>query len=399
MMSFSERFLGPYRRITSSGRFIPEIDGLRFFAIFSVFIYHLAGDVLRYGSPANASGLLFRVTQVLNVGVPLFFVISGFILSEPFWASYQGEGRPVRLRKYFLRRLTRLEPPYIAALLLFYMLKVAAGRGMAWQLLPKLFASVFYVHNAVFGRPSDINIVAWSLEIEVQFYLLAPAFALIFRVQSAGIRRIALGLSLLVTTWVSRLVQDSGALQHSLLGYAQYFVAGFVLAELYSVYGRRRQNDWKWDCISVLGWPVLVGLLLLGEYWVEWIMPWLIMLLYIAAFHGKWMNRFVANLWITTIGGMCYSIYLLHNYAIAAVGRVTEQIGSGGSFAFSLAIQFLLITPPVLVICALYFRAIERPCMRPAWYRDLGAFLVRVKERWSVVPARAAVERDADVSE
>jgi peptidoglycan/LPS O-acetylase OafA/YrhL len=180
--SFAERFLAPYRRITSTGQFIPEIDGLRFVAILSVYVYHLAGDVLRHSSAASSpvleGGWLFSVTQILNVGVPLFFAISGFILGMPFAAARLEGGRSVSLKKYFLRRVTRLEPPYILCLLLFFGLKVVGARGTAHELLPNLVASMFYVHNLVYHSPSVINFVAWSLEIEIQFYVLAPRFAI-----------------------------------------------------------------------------------------------------------------------------------------------------------------------------------------------------------------------------
>src|SRR5271169_5423220 len=105
-LSFSERYLAPYRRITSSGQFIPEIDGFRFIAIFSVFLYHLAGDVLRNSPGAYVAALrpnvLFDVTQVLNVGVPIFFAISGFILGMPFAAAHLRKQRLVTPKKYFL---------------------------------------------------------------------------------------------------------------------------------------------------------------------------------------------------------------------------------------------------------------------------------------------------------
>jgi peptidoglycan/LPS O-acetylase OafA/YrhL len=167
--SLGLRFLEPYQRITSTRRFIPEIDGLRFLAIFSVYIYHLAGDVLRHSPSGYAQSLesngLFLVTQILNIGVPLFFIISGFILSLPFAEAHRNREEPMSLKKYFWRRVTRLEPPYFLCLLLFFILKIVTARGTAADLLPNLIASLFYVHNPVFGRPSDINFVAWSLEI------------------------------------------------------------------------------------------------------------------------------------------------------------------------------------------------------------------------------------------
>jgi peptidoglycan/LPS O-acetylase OafA/YrhL len=379
------RFLEPYRRITSTGKFISEIDGLRFLAILSVFIYHVAGDVLRH-SPAGyshslESNGLFQVTQILNIGVPLFFVISGFILSLPFAEAHRKLKKPVALKKYFWRRVTRLEPPYILCLLLFFMLKIAASKGTAAGLFPNLIASIFYVHNPIFGRPSDIDFVAWSLEIEIQFYILAPVLGSMFAIASAAIRRVVLAAAVLLASAMSSIAMSHPPLQLSLLGYAQYFLAGFLFAEYYLAGGERRKN-WRWDLVSVAGWSMMLVLLVRSEAGAGWVLPWLILLLYIAAFRGVVTNRFVTNTWIATIGGMCYTIYLLHNYIIAALGTLTERVSPGGGFAIRLLVQFVLMTPFVLAISAVYFRFIERPCMRPDWPQQLRSALLRMKSRW-----------------
>ena len=60
-------------------------------------------------------GMPFWVEH-LRRGVELFFIISGFILGLPFAKQYLAGGKQVRLGAYFLRRLTRLEPPYILIL-------------------------------------------------------------------------------------------------------------------------------------------------------------------------------------------------------------------------------------------------------------------------------------------
>ncbi len=362
------QFLEPYRRITSTGRFIPEIDGLRFLAILSVFVYHLSGDVFRHSpqgySQSLGSNWFFLVTQILNIGVPLFFVISGFVLSLPFAEARRNLRRPVSLKKYFLRRLTRLEPPYFLCLLLFFVLKIVTSRGSASVLLPNLIASTFYVHNLVFGRPSDIDFVAWSLEIEIQFYILVPLLASVFGIANVPARRSMLVTLVLLATAVSRFASGHTLLQLSFLGYAQYFLAGFLLTEFYLSDERRPGKSRLWDFTSVAGWSLLLALLVRGGATIQWVAPWLILLLYVAAFEGVTVQRFLASPWITTIGGMCYTIYLLHNYAIAALGMVTQRLSPAGPFSFRLIIQFVLMTPIVLVISALYFRLIERPCMR-----------------------------------
>lgn len=109
------------RRRTTSGRFIAEVDGLRFIAIALVVFFHVHDYLFtKFRLPAGNVGsedLLDRIAATGHYGVHLFFIISGFVLALPF-AAHQLSDRPaVKLRAYFVRRLTRLEPPYILAML------------------------------------------------------------------------------------------------------------------------------------------------------------------------------------------------------------------------------------------------------------------------------------------
>lgn len=114
-----QRLLERLSRRTTSGRFIAEIDGLRFVSIALVVLYHMAGYVAAQaaGAPRHA---IFRIAVHGHYGVPLFFAISGFVLGLPFAGQHLAGGRPVRLRPYFLRRLTRLEPPYSLCMLALF---------------------------------------------------------------------------------------------------------------------------------------------------------------------------------------------------------------------------------------------------------------------------------------
>ena len=118
---------------------------------------------------------------------------------------------------------------------------------------------------------------------------------------------------------------------------------------------------------------------------------WLIVLLFLCAFRGVAVNRLVTNPWITTIGGMCYSIYLLHNYVMAAAGFVTEPMAQTATFPVRLLVQLTLIGPVVLVVGALYFRLVERPCMNPDW---LSQWITRSR---ILVPLRVFVRAGRDM--
>jgi peptidoglycan/LPS O-acetylase OafA/YrhL len=382
-ISWSAKVLAPYRRITSSGVFIPEVDGLRFIALLCVYVYHLAGNVFRHSRADYTATLqndhVFALTQQLHTGVPLFFVLSGFILGLPFARAALTEARPVSLRAYFWRRLIRLEPPYILCMVAFFLLKIARGSTIA-QFAPNLAASLLYVHNIVFGEPSLISVVAWSLEVEVQFYILAPALALLYCIHQQVGRRAVLISLIVLSSGISAHGGDTPLMHLTLAGNLQYFLGGFLLADLY-LHRRVPTRPRVWTALALSAWTALFaalvfwpsGVRVFGGVWVP--------LLYIASYGSPLVRAMLANVWITTLGGMCYSIYLIHNYAIAALGFLTASIGTAYPFSVRLLLQFLLLTPGVIAICALYFRFVERPCMNPNWPEKL----LRRYRQWRAV--------------
>ncbi|HYH16354.1 MAG TPA: acyltransferase family protein, partial [Flavisolibacter sp.] len=117
-------FFDKFRRITASTDYLPEIDGLRFLAVFWVAIImhttHFLNEKL-YNNQLIKQGPWKWVILEGTHGMYLFFMISGFILSLPFAKAYLKSDDPVSLKRYYLRRLTRLEPPYIIALVIFFL--------------------------------------------------------------------------------------------------------------------------------------------------------------------------------------------------------------------------------------------------------------------------------------
>lgn len=158
--------------------FIAELDGLRFIAISLVFLHHLSWYLLEKTHQVAPGFKHHALAQYLlphgHFGVQLFFTISGFVLALPFASHYLLQTPKPVLSSYFLRRVTRLEPPYLITLFLMYIGLAVFTSQTLLGLLPHLVASATYLHNLIFGEPSTINIVSWSLEIEVQFYLIAP---------------------------------------------------------------------------------------------------------------------------------------------------------------------------------------------------------------------------------
>ena len=383
---FSGEVLRRLSRETSSGRFIPEMDGLRFIAISMVVVFHLNGyltaKTASYEHGARPDWCYLLAVQGFH-GVELFFVISGFILALPFAAHYLAGDQAVSLRKYYLRRLTRLEPPYFAAVFLLFALTAWVHPHFTGHVTGHLAATLLYSHNLLYGSASTIIGVAWSLEIEVQFYLLVPLLTRVYGICSRRLRRSVLILLVLAGIAARVTILSHGSrLELSILGYLQFFMIGFLLADIFVA-------DWKglpqksffWDAIAVLAWP----LMLYGLRWplfTHWIFPALLLVLGCAAFRGRVSRLFFSNPWITAIGGMCYSIYLLHYEVISAVARFTRYLGASLPNSVYLLLQFTLVGAAIVGFCGFYFVVIEKPCMkrdwpRQPWHRLKSAFAVR----------------------
>lgn len=359
------------RRISRDGLWVREIDGLRFVAIFSVFLFHLAGEIANRGgrqlSMEPGFWWLARLLGNGDRGVLVFFVISGMLLALPFARCALLGARPVSLRKYFVRRLTRLEPPYLVATLCALTMIVVYLRGMPPHFWGHVLATFCYQHGLVYGTPSPVNSVSWSLEVEIQFYVLAPLIMLWFRVRSLWMRRGTM-LAAVVAIGVAQAPWMLGERVHlSVLYYLQYFIAGLLVADVFVLDLEGMKASWVWDAfggvaLATIFWPMH------DAAWAHALLPLPIGLLCVAAMRSRALRRVLANEWIAVTGGMCYSIYLLHFVLIAVVFKVTRHaLLSGVIFPVNLLVQVVATGVPVLLLCVAFFVLVERPSMDPNW--------------------------------
>jgi len=365
-------FLNRFRRVTRDGQWIPEVDGLRFIAVFAVILVHLLNELsLRSGriiAIEHNYWFLARVIGDGGRGVRIFFVISGMILALPFARHFLLGAKSVSLSKYYLRRVTRLEPPYIASLVLAALLLAVYQHGFSQGFVAHALASAFYQHNLVYGRQSSINGVAWSLEVEIQFYVLAPLIMQFYRIRSKGLRRVLMLVSILSIPLAQIPFQSSWSrVELSILYYLQYFLMGLLVADIFVLDLQKMRSSWLWDVAGVAALGVIFVTASTG-FCVQGLMPLPIGVLCVAAMRSHGLRQVFANQWVAVIGGMCYSIYLLHNLIIAVLFKVTRYaIIPGAVFFVNYLIQLLLTALPAVAICAVFYLLIERPCMDPKW--------------------------------
>jgi len=356
----ADRVLALFRRVTWSTQYQPFVDGLRFFSILSVVAYHV--DTL---APAGEGPELLRTAAGYgNLGVQFFFAISGFILAVPMLEERLRGGPRVSLPRYYLRRLVRLEPPYLICLFGFFLTGLMTGKPEDPG--RELAASAAYLYGALYDTFSTVNFVAWSLEVEVQFYLLMPLVAwLAFRGRRPWLRR-----GLIVGLTVPFVIRQGRIHDHFphglfLIDQIQFFVAGILLADVW-VCGLRDRLQRE---TGRLPFDLLATIAFASAPWVthvawpagRWVVPIGIGVGFYAALRGVVWRAILQNRWIAAVGGMCYTIYLYHWIILTRAVRCLWPAPRGvpdwtpGTVAFLLAV--------VLGVSALLYLAFERPFM------------------------------------
>lgn len=365
-------FLRNVARPHAAQEFVPQIDGLRFVAIMSVLLYHLQDYVLKKSGADGDGSWLHLVLGQGFFGVQLFFAISGYILCRPFLG-----GRKVSLKRYFARRFTRLEPPYIICMLLVYAAKVAVLGLLAVDLLPNLLASLVYSHNLIFGRHSDVNGVAWSLEIEWQFYLLAPIIFLAVVRAGAGMRHFVLWLAIAIGGLAYVAAPDLGhRVDLSILRQFGFFAAGIWVALMDEEHASMGRGSYALDLVGALAGIAIVSILA-SAHALQACLPALVTAILLAGIRGK-ISRAVLGWWpVYCIGAMCYTIYLYHFFVVSMVGRAfSALVGWPGSTTLAIAMFSGIASIVVIAACLVPYLLIERPFMvwRPGQNRLSDAF-------------------------
>lgn len=355
----------------------PEIQGLRFIAVGAVVLYHLW--------PTRVTGGY--------VGVDVFFVISGFLITSHLLREMLDSGS-VRLGRFYARRARRLLP---ASLLVLAVIAVSTWlllpQRMWGQVFSEIIGATFYVENWVLAAASvdylaqNTNIASpvqhyWSLSVEEQFYLVWPLLMLLaaFLVgrrtaaSSATLRRglfIALALVCLVSFVLSvvQTVRDPGPAYFATYTRAWEFAAGGLLA-----IGLRRSagHSVARSIISWLGIAFILGTVLF--YTAETAFPGYLAalpvlgtVLVIAA--GDPENRWAPGVLLRRrpvqyLGDISYSTYLVHwPLIVFAPYLLARDVGG---------VDKLVILALTIVLAAASKHLVEDPARRTPFLAESG---------------------------
>ncbi len=248
--------VGGLESVTTSRR-VASLTGIRAVAALLVVLTHAAYTTGKY--PQGYVGLVY---SRMEIGVPIFFVLSGFLLFSP-WVNAAFAGSPApSVRRYAWHRVRRIMPAYVvtvvAAYLVYHFRTAGPNPGHTWEgLFRNLTLTQIYTDDYLYSFLHQGLTQMWSLAVEVAFYVVLPLRAYLLLVVVCRRRwRPGLLLSGLV---VLALVSPAWLmLVHSvdwlpdgarlwLPGYLAWFVGGMALAALQPMGVRA----YAWVCVPL----------------------------------------------------------------------------------------------------------------------------------------------------
>lgn len=166
--------------------YIPSLDGLRAFAIVLVMLSH-----------AN-----FRLFENGGIGVPVFFVLSGFLITTLLLEGFERKNT-LEFKAFYIRRTFRLFPAFYVMLLGTFFYALWFNKIMFNDILSEIIASGLYIYNIswLWGVKDIMLYHTWSLAVEEQYYIFWPILLFLF-LKKGSLNGISILLVVLISFFV-----------------------------------------------------------------------------------------------------------------------------------------------------------------------------------------------------
>lgn len=376
-----------FTETTSTGNYFDPLTGLRGLAAIAVLFYHVFVVLV----PVSGSEHWFANHVILPMGasgflgVQLFFVLSGFLLSFYFLSAHKKGGKPSYLH-FMKNRCLRVLPSFyfqlVALSLMYYLLSVKTID------LRNLTLHALMLHNLDYRISGSINGVFWTLPIEWNFYYIMPFFAVLLTKKRwiwLFCGAVILGLSCRYILGEYVIPEGSNiffriGLLTQVFSIPEYFVFGMVMAYLrYNLTPESKYLRYG-DAVMILGavafcWSV--NLVNWNTYWTTsqhyiWnsIAPLALAIFVLGASLNGWLARKIfANRLMLVFGILSYGLYLWHVIVIELIkGHLFKGVNLlpylsrfNDTQVTKLLVTSAIVLSLTLVIAYLNYRFIEKP--------------------------------------
>ncbi len=341
----------------------PELDGLRFFAFFFVFIHHhpLLKDV-PYLSVIYKTGW---------IGVDLFFVLSAYLFTKLLILEYN-KTQQISYKKFYIRRFFRIWPVYFIFIVFCLVYKyITSGNSVTDQYTllrtTGLFTFTDNILSTIFGYNNAVPFTAhlWTISFEEQFYLIVPALTF-FLVKISTRNRIFILLGSFLFLTILRLIiiqynTDYLVLWVLPITHFDSILLGIILGFYEKTLPKVRSYVWL---ISAAVIVIIISKLDVKDVSTKSALLYFLTGLTTvfavrATLFSDVLKTFLSKTVLVYLGKRSYGLYLYHILGIA-VGSLAAQKFFNGSILYS-----FLISLTATIICAvLSYQIIEKPFLK-----------------------------------
>ena len=359
---------------TGQSFYHPELDILRFFAFFAVFLHHsLPRDAALYvnaGLSSTAAEWVLAAKAAGAFGVDLFFALSAFLITELLRREYVSRGK-FSLSNFYIRRALRIWPLYFTFL--------AAVVFVIPAIIPEdRFGSIYVVSFALFfgnwicvtsGLPFSVASPLWSISVEEQFYLGWPLLLRVFGMNL--IKQLAIGmlaLALAVRVLLAALGVEGAGVWCNTFARLDPIALGALLAFVL----RGRTPNLNTAQRLLLCGLAMASWLLVGRYLSKSgptsIISFAVSALASVSLLGAVLTTNSRLLyrppftWLVYLGRISYGLYVFHLLALSLMAKVflIPVLQIPLNFERRLLCSFLL----TVILAAISYRWLEQPFLR-----------------------------------
>lgn len=337
----------------------PEIDGLRGYLAFFVFLHHsyiwyyfLAGKP--WGNPNSNLFSHFGQTSVV-----LFFIITAFLFMTKL---LENKSRIFDWKKYFLSRFFRMFPIYIASILfIFFLVAIFTNFTLQTSLFDLTKSSLSWLFFSINGTPNINNYedtflinagVTWTLPYEWMFYFLLPFFALALKIKVSAKILFYFGIGFLTFAIINQ-----ASIRHFIP-----FIGGIVVS--FFINKKSTKIDFTKKTFTVIAILLLVLSIYFFESGRKPIPVIISSLVFLFIAKGNSFFGLFSNTLSRKFGQITYSLYLIHNIVIFLIFYGLLGIETAKKLSpieFWLVISLSVI--PIILISQITYLYIEKPFM------------------------------------
>ncbi|MEO1524565.1 MAG: acyltransferase [Planctomycetota bacterium] len=339
---------GPTQETPAPRRYMPQLDGLRAIAVAMVAYFHWVPKEFHYGINFGYAG------------VQLFFVLSGFLITQILLDCRERNDKGYALRAFYARRFLRIFPLFYLVLAVAYVVDLPPVReSIHWH--------VTYLSNVCYFRTNSFHGAIshfWTLAVEEQFYVVWPAVVLWLPGRWLKPTVISLVLAGLVCRFATPSLFPESKMT-SVLPICNFDSLGLGALLAFTM-ANRLPSHWLRPLFAAL--PIYAIVEISSRFGMDqaparWLKHCALMLgftwlIHRAAVGFTGLAGSVLEIgWLMYLGRISYGLYLIHNFAPLVIRPVTKSVG----VAPDGLVYYAVLTAVTISVAAASWRFFESP--------------------------------------